>query len=511
MVQVGHFAEKKQKKVLVATQNITDLNSLREMLEKMDFEVSGTSDGFEVVKKGLSERLDLIILDPFLLNLNAYQCCRLLKNDPTSNIVPILILIPSENPMEEYWAMNSGADGLLNLPVHPDELSRVASRVREKIKRENVFFSLRGTQPIPSDLEIVTKVSNLLEQKLFHATILNDISLLDRTVDTIKEISTAIMEIMRALVSYLLSGVFLLSERNGDLFIYPNEKVTKNQVTAFSRCILEYICSQFEIQLARKDINVVLLKPDSVIESKEEPSLAESDFYVYPPQLPPFPCCLVAFQGVNLEQIREEDQEKLFITLDQAIGVLERKFFFDQAQQFSIIDTITGHSSRAFFMKCLEREMSYARRYGIPLTFVVADIQDFQNKKERWTKIEVNSLIREVSRVILETARKVDIVARMKDSTFALLLPNTDLSQFVPLQERLKEQMKKKHWKVGEYEEEIELNFKTAQFDPQQDSSAESFLHRIDPQLFASGRPEGLLEEDDQSEILLGDKAKTSD
>ena len=135
----------------------------------------------------------------------------------------------------------------------------------------------------------------------------------------------------------------------------------------------------------------------------------------------------------------------------------------------------------------------------------MTDIQDFQNIRKKGTTIEINNLIRKVSKVILETARKVDIVARLKDSTFALLLPNTNPSQSIHLQERLKEEMKKRHWKLGGDEETIELNFKTAQFDPHLDSSTESFLRRIEPQLYESEETKGLFVEDDLAEIFLED------
>ena len=506
MIESKPLAEEKKKKALIASQNVADLFYLKEGLEKMGFEVFETSDGFEVIKKALAEKLDIIILDLFLLNLSTYQCCRLLKNDPNCNTIPTLILNSSESPMEEYWAINSGADGLLNLPVRFDELSKVASQVRNKIGKENIFFNIRETRRIPSNQEILSLANNLLEQKLFQTTILNEINLMDHSVNTMRDTVIAIMEIMRTLVHFSLAGVFLFSDLNGDLLVYPNEKVSKNQIKVFSRFILKYLCEQFQIQLAGKDINFTLLKTENVKMSQEEgPPPSESEFYIHPPQLPSSPCCFAAFQGVSLEQLREKDREDLFIALDQVISVLEKKFFFGQTQQFSIIDTITGYSSRAFFLKCLEREISYTKRYEIPLTLIVTDIQDFQNIRKKGTTIEINNLIRKVSKVILETARKVDIVARLKDSTFALLLPNTNPSQSIHLQERLKEEMKKRHWKLGGDEETIELNFKTAQFDPHLDSSTESFLRRIEPQLYESEETKGLFVKDDLAEIFLED------
>lgn len=96
-------------------------------------------EGFEVVHAGLGERaidvakdtrLDCIILDVMLPDLNGFQVCeRVRKHDPR---VPILMLTARSQELDKIRGLDSGADDYVTKPFGVGEL---VARIRALLRR----------------------------------------------------------------------------------------------------------------------------------------------------------------------------------------------------------------------------------------------------------------------------------------------------------------------------------------------------------------------------------------
>ncbi|HQR18432.1 MAG TPA: response regulator [Gemmatimonadales bacterium] len=75
---------------------------------------------------------DLIILDVMMPGMNGYQVCRALKADPATRDRPILVLTAKEEPTDQFWAREVGADDFLSKPV---DLPELLGRITELTER----------------------------------------------------------------------------------------------------------------------------------------------------------------------------------------------------------------------------------------------------------------------------------------------------------------------------------------------------------------------------------------
>ncbi|MCC6128838.1 MAG: response regulator [Acidobacteria bacterium] len=83
-------------------------------LLRADCQVLTASTGLEAIRVAKAEQPDLILLDIEMPEMNGIQACRILKSDPSTNRIPVIILTSMQ--MEEE-AKRAGAEHFLRKPI----------------------------------------------------------------------------------------------------------------------------------------------------------------------------------------------------------------------------------------------------------------------------------------------------------------------------------------------------------------------------------------------------------
>lgn len=89
-------------------------------------------------------------------------------------------------------------------------------------------------------------------------------------------------------------------------------------------------------------------------------------------------------------------------------------------------DSLTGLYTRDYFMKRLREEMSKVRRYGIDLSFLMLDLDNFRLINNRFGHPEGDRVLRLVAKTLRQSVRDVDIVGRYGGEELIVILPNTN-------------------------------------------------------------------------------------
>ncbi|MFO8034998.1 MAG: diguanylate cyclase, partial [Candidatus Bipolaricaulota bacterium] len=152
-------------------------------------------------------------------------------------------------------------------------------------------------------------------------------------------------------------------------------------------------------------------------------------------------------------------------------------------------DALTGLYNRRFLNEVLEREMARAKRYGHPISVIMADIDDFKQINDRFGHLKGDQALREVAGLLQESIRQSDYVFRYGGEEFVVLLPET-ADRAGEVIERLEEAIDR--WaKSAELEDlQFGLTMGSAVWDPRSDQEAtpESVLYRADQVLYSFKR-----------------------
>ncbi|MCO4768648.1 MAG: response regulator [Deltaproteobacteria bacterium] len=116
----------------------------------------------------------------------------------------------------------------------------------------------------------------------------------------------------------------------------------------------------------------------------------------------------------------------------------------------AITDGLSGVANRQYFLRRLEEEIARCDRYKLPMTVVVADLVGLPepsevSSNEDWGALDeaqfegpADKLLAAVGEVISANIRTVDLVARLRRSRYAIMLPHTPRRAVEPMNARLR-------------------------------------------------------------------------
>jgi DNA-binding response OmpR family regulator len=91
-------------------------------LKAAGMEVAAANDGPEALRKARSAIPSLIVLDLMLPDMDGLEVCKLLRRDPETARVPILMLTAKTTELDRVLGLEIGADDYLTKPFSPREL-----------------------------------------------------------------------------------------------------------------------------------------------------------------------------------------------------------------------------------------------------------------------------------------------------------------------------------------------------------------------------------------------------
>jgi diguanylate cyclase (GGDEF)-like protein len=100
----------------------------------------------------------------------------------------------------------------------------------------------------------------------------------------------------------------------------------------------------------------------------------------------------------------------------------------EQLEKLAVTDELTSLTNRRGFMSQFEDEIWRARRFNHPITVLLFDLDHFKRINDTWGHAEGDQVLREFSRVLEHSSRRIDKVARFGGEEFAAVLPETDVS-----------------------------------------------------------------------------------
>src|SRR2546425_6737547 len=92
----------------------------------------------------------------------------------------------------------------------------------------------------------------------------------------------------------------------------------------------------------------------------------------------------------------------------------------------SVTDPLTGLFNRYHFDATMTREIARCRRYGVPLSLLLVDVDRLKLMNDRWGHHAGDQALGRVAVAIQKSLRGTDIAARLGGDEFAIILPDTD-------------------------------------------------------------------------------------
>ncbi|MFZ0950830.1 MAG: response regulator, partial [Candidatus Sulfotelmatobacter sp.] len=135
--------------ILVADDQVANLELLEELLTTQGFKVITVPDGALALKELTRTQVDLVLLDVMMPHLNGFDACEKIKSNPETYLIPVVLITALSDKQDRIKGIKAGADDFLTRPLERAELlARVGSllklkhRTDELERAEAVVFTL---------------------------------------------------------------------------------------------------------------------------------------------------------------------------------------------------------------------------------------------------------------------------------------------------------------------------------------------------------------------------------
>jgi twitching motility two-component system response regulator PilH len=118
--------------ILVVDDSQTIRALYTELLTQSGFEIRSARDGIEAWEKVERYSPDLILMDIVMPRMNGYELCRKLRETPTTQDIPIIMVSSKDQEFDRYWGLKQGANAYITRPCRPDELVRTVNELLQR-------------------------------------------------------------------------------------------------------------------------------------------------------------------------------------------------------------------------------------------------------------------------------------------------------------------------------------------------------------------------------------------
>lgn len=118
-------------KILVVDDEQDAIELIEYNLQSAGYRVITAGDGVEALQKTRTSIPDLIVLDLMIPELDGIEVCKILRRDPTTANIPIIMLTAKASELDRVLGLEIGADDYVTKPFSPREL---VLRVRKQLR-----------------------------------------------------------------------------------------------------------------------------------------------------------------------------------------------------------------------------------------------------------------------------------------------------------------------------------------------------------------------------------------
>jgi diguanylate cyclase (GGDEF)-like protein len=136
-----------------------------------------------------------------------------------------------------------------------------------------------------------------------------------------------------------------------------------------------------------------------------------------------------------------QERELFSYLTSQAAVSVENVDLHETVQRQAVTDELTGLFNHRRFQEVISAEVERARRYDAEMGLIMLDIDNFKRVNDTYGHMQGDMVLREVARVLRQSAREIDEPARYGGEEMAVALPQTDLDGAYRFAERVRKRI----------------------------------------------------------------------
>jgi len=147
----------------------------------------------------------------------------------------------------------------------------------------------------------------------------------------------------------------------------------------------------------------------------------------------------VLYLGKPQADAYDERELHLLSTFCRLAGpVIHTAQEFQKSVHAGLVDVSTGLYNEIFFYERFNEESARSLRYGIPLTCILINIENYREFAQKAEKTVQDKLIEDLSEILQTNIRETDLAARLEENKFAIIITHTEKKDVLQVAERIR-------------------------------------------------------------------------
>lgn len=261
--------------VVVADDSPTLRRIVSTVLGRAGYAVVLAEDGVQAIQATFAHQPVAVVLDVQMPRITGYVAARLLKEDWQTSDIPVILLTSLEAATDRYWGDKAGAARYLTKDFEAPELAGAVDEVVAAALASVRGRVLRADPVELSDDDVLTKVCDLLDRKLFESSVAGDVLALAVTGAGFELTVAGLLDVVRRFVDYHLASVMLLDERVA--YVGVAHECTRGHYAEFLRAAAATAADASGTDYVADALDARVADPMGLLGSASSPEPAEDD------------------------------------------------------------------------------------------------------------------------------------------------------------------------------------------------------------------------------------------
>jgi len=145
-------------KILIADDNQAMREAIVRFVEAEGYTALAARNGREALALALEKQPDLVLLDVTMPDIDGFEVCRQLKDDPRTALIPITMLTVLDSPDHRWYGIEAGADDFLTKPFD-ERLLR--ARIQSQLRTKRLTDQLERTESVIVALALAVEAKDM--------------------------------------------------------------------------------------------------------------------------------------------------------------------------------------------------------------------------------------------------------------------------------------------------------------------------------------------------------------
>lgn len=398
------------RRVILIDPNDATRDVLAARLRAQGYEVEPIADGASGADLALSAPPAAVISDLWLPSISGVQICRLLRSEPATAEVPVILRGERDDPKSRFWAERAGAVAYV-VKGRMGDLVRALAKATARVQSGDAFFM----QLSSGSVDIRDRIAQNLDAALFESVIASEVRALAHAGD-FNRLFDQLSQLLSQLNAYRWVALTTPAPEHFGLHAHPKVAVDAERE---ARAALQ-VSAQLAVHGVHDEDALGLVEP-------EEPLV-----------------CAVRFASSVVGSLalspspadRDAARELVPLVARELGGALRMAALVEESQRQASIDVLTGLMNRRAFLPAIRNEVARGSRYGQALSVLLLDVDHFKVINDRHGHAAGDQVLSAVGAALARSLRTTDFAARWGGEEFVVALTSTNLESGLTVAER---------------------------------------------------------------------------